>query len=763
MGDEMPGGAAGFLAGFSAGSRIAGYRLEEQIGRGGMAVVFRARDERLQRQVALKILAPALAVDEAFRQRFIRESRSAASVDDPHIIPVFEAGDVDGVLFIAMRYVPGGDARTLVQREGPLSPARGAAIISAVASALDAAHAAGLVHRDVKPANMLVDARPGRPDHVYLSDFGLSKGALSSVGLTGTGQFLGTLDYSAPEQIEGRPVDGRTDEYALACAAFELLSGVPPFPRDQGMAVLYAQLSAPPPLLTSRRSGLPPAVDDVLARALAKAPVDRYASCRDFAEALRMAFGLQPYDSARDVSPPPDHPPTEVAHLSGRGEQLRAATAAAGSRQPPASGPDTIDGKADIGLRPGPAVGVGSSGGDAGDQAQPVRGGRHGRSGLIALAAAAILAVGGVIAAAIVASAPSRGSGPSSSPAAAGRSTSPVTAGRSSSPGAGRSPSSATPPSSGLRTAEAPRIVRSFADPGTGNQHVNSVAFSPDGKTLATGDANGNAHLWAAGTGQQIVTLPGHGKVFAVAFSPDGTMVATGYGNGSTSLWKAATGSLLDTIHDPGGTAVNSVAFSPHGDMLATGDTDGSAYLWDISRAGQAATLASTLADPGGAGIWALAFSPDGTTLATGDFHGSTYLWNVGAAAGSPAGPLTVPGGQYITAVAFSANGKTLATGSSDGSTYLWNVSSGNHIVIPEPDTVWGVAFSRSGTLAISDKDGTTYLWDVATSRQTAALPDPGSGRQGVGAVAFSADGRTLAAGDTNGSTYLWEVGRAGA
>jgi serine/threonine-protein kinase len=158
------------MAGFSAGSRIAGYRLEEPIGQGGTAVVFRAQDERLQRQVALKLLSPTLATDEAFRRRFIRESRSAAAVDDPHIIPVFEAGDADGVLFIAMRYVPGGDVGTLVHRLGPLPTARAAAIISAVASALDAAHAAGLVHRDVKPANMLVDARPGRPDHVYLVD-----------------------------------------------------------------------------------------------------------------------------------------------------------------------------------------------------------------------------------------------------------------------------------------------------------------------------------------------------------------------------------------------------------------------------------------------------------------------------------------------------------------------------------------------------------------------------------------------------------------
>src|SRR5271166_5101476 len=293
MGDEAP----GFLAGFSAGSHIAGYRLEEQIGQGGMAVVFRALDERLGRPVALKVLAPALAADEAFRHRFIRESRSAAAVDDPHIVPVFEAGDADGVLFIAMRYVPGGDVGTLIHRQGPLPVVRAAAIISAVASALDAAHAAGLVHRDVKPANMLVDARSGRPDHVYLSDFGLTKGALSSASLTGTGNILGTLNYCSPEQIQGGQVDARADEYSLACAAFALLSGEPPFARDEGMAVLYAQLSVPPPRLTSRRSGLPPEVDDVLMRALAKVPGGRYASCGEFADALRMAFGLQRYDS----------------------------------------------------------------------------------------------------------------------------------------------------------------------------------------------------------------------------------------------------------------------------------------------------------------------------------------------------------------------------------------------------------------------------------------------------------------------------------
>lgn len=293
-------GAVGFVHGFFPGSRIAGYRLGEQIGRGGMAVVFRAQDERLERQVALKILSPALAADETFRHRFILESRSAAAVDDPYIIPVFEAGEADGVLFIAMRYVPGGDVDALLKQTGPLPAERVAAIISGVASALDTAHAAGLVHRDVKPTNMLLDTRVGRPDHVYLSDFGLSKGALSSADLTGVDRFMGTLHYCAPEQIQGRRVDARTDEYALACTAFELLSGRPPFSQEEASAVLYAQLKEPPPRLAPRRADLPAAVDDVLLRALAKAPEERYASCGEFADALRMALGLQRY--APDVA-----------------------------------------------------------------------------------------------------------------------------------------------------------------------------------------------------------------------------------------------------------------------------------------------------------------------------------------------------------------------------------------------------------------------------------------------------------------------------
>ncbi len=268
-------------------------------------MVFRAYDERLDRTVALKILAPALAEDEVFRQRFIRESRAAAATDHPHIIPVFDAGEASGVLFIAMRFVRGGDVRSLIRRSGAMTPGRAAEIVSQVASALDAAHGRGLVHRDVKPANMLLDGSSGagRPDHVYLSDFGLSKGSLQASGLTAKGYFLGTLEYVSPEQIEGKLVDGRADQYALACSAFEILTGAPPFRREEALAVMYAQLSEPPPALSGCMPGLPEAADAVFARALAKVPAERYDSCREFAEALRAAFGLRPFDSGQDELP----------------------------------------------------------------------------------------------------------------------------------------------------------------------------------------------------------------------------------------------------------------------------------------------------------------------------------------------------------------------------------------------------------------------------------------------------------------------------
>ncbi|MFF3332504.1 serine/threonine-protein kinase [Streptomyces sp. NPDC002888] len=287
------------------GRRVAGYRVEAEIGRGGMAVVYRARDLRLDRTVALKLLAPELARNDTFRQRFTHESRVAAAIDHPHIVPIYEAGETDGVLYIAMRYVSGSDLRHLLDRRGPLPLPTAVRIAGQVASALDAAHDHGLVHRDVKPGNVLVarGTDSDHPEHVYLTDFGLTKKSLSLTGFTSVGQFVGTLDYVAPEQISGRPVDGRCDVYGLACVVYETLAGRPPFRRDDDMALLWAHQYADPPPLTEARPDLPPQVDAVFAEALAKSPDDRHDSCLAFVAALRSA-GRRATEAG--------HPPTEV-------------------------------------------------------------------------------------------------------------------------------------------------------------------------------------------------------------------------------------------------------------------------------------------------------------------------------------------------------------------------------------------------------------------------------------------------------------------
>ncbi len=306
--------------------RIAGYRLGRAIGRSDLATVYLARDERLDRQVAVKVLAPERAGQAIFLTRWLRESRVAAELGHPNILPVYQAGDADGVWYAAMRYVPGGDIRSLLSRSGPLRPAVAWTILAQTASALDAAHSRGLVHRDVKPANMLLEA-----SHVYLADFGM-----------GADKSVGPFDYVAPEQIERGPLQGRTDLYSLACVGFELLSGTPPFGHDRHLTVMYAQLYAPPPSIRTRRDDLPTAVDRVLATALAKDPADRYATCGQFAEELSAALGLglggqrsrPPDRPGRAQDPWLGEPPSPPGPRPGGGGQRAAASASRAGPNP---------------------------------------------------------------------------------------------------------------------------------------------------------------------------------------------------------------------------------------------------------------------------------------------------------------------------------------------------------------------------------------------------------------------------------------------
>jgi serine/threonine-protein kinase len=256
----------------------------ELLGAGSSGAVYLAEDVMLERRIALKILGPEFASDERFRERFLRESRLAASLEHPNIVPIHAAGEADGALFIAMRFVEGRDLRGLLKRVGRLAPERAVAIVSQVAAALDAAHAKGLVHRDVKPGNILL-AAVGGGELAYLADFGLAKHAATAMSLTGERTFVGTVDYIAPEQVEGGPVDGRADIYSLGCVLYECLAGGPPFERENELAVIHAHLAVPPPRLIQRRPELPEPLDDVIAGALAKNPNERYPTAGEFAAA----------------------------------------------------------------------------------------------------------------------------------------------------------------------------------------------------------------------------------------------------------------------------------------------------------------------------------------------------------------------------------------------------------------------------------------------------------------------------------------------
>ncbi len=287
----------------SAGDDFAGYRIERSLGRGGMGVLYLAVEPGLERHVALKLIAPEAAADEIFARRFAEESRIAASIEHPNVVPIYAAGEEDGIPFIAMRYVSGSDLGRRLAREGRLEPAAAVALIAQVGNGLDAIHAAGLVHRDVKPANVLLSETGGGDDHAYITDFGVARNVATESGLTQTGRFVGTLDYVAPEQIAGGAVDARVDVYALGCLLFKLLTGEVPYPRDGEAARLYAHLNDPPPAPSLYATAVPMALDDVAIRAMSKAPEDRYLSAGDLGRAAVAALsGSSPALPERTVA-----------------------------------------------------------------------------------------------------------------------------------------------------------------------------------------------------------------------------------------------------------------------------------------------------------------------------------------------------------------------------------------------------------------------------------------------------------------------------
>ncbi|HEY0450949.1 serine/threonine-protein kinase [Actinophytocola sp.] len=268
------------------GRRLGHYRIDGVLGKGGMSVMYRATDIRLGRKVALKVIAEHLTEDPEFRERFVDEARNTSAIDHANVVPLYDFGEVDGLLYIAMRLVDGSDLASLIKDE-PLKPERAVALLNQVAEALDNLHERGLVHLDVKPANVLVTSRESTAEHVYVADFGLTRRGATGHRTRG-GDFLGSPTYAAPEHLRGEPVDARTDAYSLACVLFACLAGRPPF-QGPVPEVIQGHLNREVPALTDFVQ-LPPAIDDVIRRGMAKNSKTRYASCRELIAAARQAL-----------------------------------------------------------------------------------------------------------------------------------------------------------------------------------------------------------------------------------------------------------------------------------------------------------------------------------------------------------------------------------------------------------------------------------------------------------------------------------------
>ncbi len=399
------------MADLSPGSEFAGHRIEGIAGSGGMGVVYRATHIALDLTVALKVIKPELAQDDSFRERFKRESRLAASIEHPNVLPVRHAGEEDGLLYITMRYVEGTDLAAMIARDGSLEAPVAVDLVAQVAAGLDAAHAKGLVHRDVKPANVLIEERDGS-DRVFLTDFGLTRMSASSgtnlTKLTGRSQWVGTLDYVAPEQIEGKRVDGRADVYSLGCVLYEALSGRAPFFRDSEVATMYAHLNDPVPSINETVPDAPAGLQEVLRRSMAKHRDERYGSAGEMGQAAKAAVqGAPPPEPGRALGATAVAGRGQETAVSpkGRGEETAVAGAPDLSKLPPPTPP---------GQSPPPPPPGGARGAPPPPTPQPA-GARSSRSWLKPVLIAGGAVLGLVVIAAVLAVAGVFGGGDSSS------------------------------------------------------------------------------------------------------------------------------------------------------------------------------------------------------------------------------------------------------------------------------------------------------------------------------------------------------------
>lgn len=670
------------------GRTLGAYQIIEEIGHGGMANVYRATQPSIGREVAVKVLPSHFLQDRTFVKRFTREVQVIARLQHPHILPVYDFGEQEGLPYIVMAYMPDGTLADLIRREGALPPAEVARLVEQMAGGLDHAHQKGIVHRDFKPSNVLLDEN----GNVYLADFGIAKIAESTTQITGSG-IVGTPAYMAPEVTRTDKVTPLIDVYALGVSLFEMLAGQHPYPSETPVGLLLAHASQPIPDVRHHCPDLPEGVQGVIDRAMAKEPADRYQSAGELAAELRAVLaGESPLTAAVPRPAGSGHVPT-----------IRMAP----------TGPMTAGlSRRSIAMLVG-AIGV-----------------------VAVLAGLMALGVPSMIAEAIT--------GPSTMGGATGAPASEVSPTAETFPTLGASPTPDDSPTSSASTVPlSDRILTGHGDA------VRSVALSPDGKLLASGSSDKMVILWDLQTDQPIGTWETPDPVYSMAFFPDGESLLVGGQNGYTTLWSTregkqvsdghyslpprqnsvavapdqatytiASGELGFPILDAstygwlglleGPTPIWSVAYSPDGSTLAGGGDDGSITLWDSQTSEALYTL-----EGHGDKVTYLAFSPDGKLLASASSDATIILWDTGTR--QKAFTLSQHTGP-VNSAAWSLDGKILASASDDGTIILWDPVTGEVIDTFEDggNAIYSVAFSADGNLLVSGmQDGTVVFWKL--------------------------------------------------
>jgi WD40 repeat protein len=721
------------------GQTLGQYRIVEPIGEGGMATVYKAYQPGLDRYVAVKVLPPIHAKTPGFSERFVREAKAIAGLHHPNILPVYDFGQDDGYSFIVMRYIEG--ARTLrdVMAE-PLSLEQIAGLMEQIAAALDHAHRQGVIHRDVKPANVLMDE-----DWALLTDFGLAKMTEASVKLTGSGVGVGTPAYMSPEQGQGLEIDHRTDIYSLGIILFEMLTGKIPHEAETPFAIVLKRVTEPLPMPRSINPGIPEPVERVILKALATDPADRFESVGEMAAALRKA--CETVEGALVFEREALVPAVDEV------EQDKVTPA----RLTPAS--------------PARHVRIGEAAVER--EAPPIRQvvplwvwGALGVALLLAVALAWVLLSG-------------REAESTPTAVAVAQATTPAAAVQLPTPTYTPLPPTSTP----LRTApptpvlptdtptpvplSLPKVTISpdnvgelveIARLGEGRAGGRSLAFSPDGWILASPEGN-NVNLWRVSDGALLQTLSGHKyNIGSLAFSSDGTLLASAVmGEAAMEnirLSRVSDGTLLRSLLS---FYVSTLAFSPDGEILAVGKRLGEVEFWDVSKGSMLFELVGHTDQEKGKSkdVNDLAFSPDGEILASCAYKAK--LWRVFD--GTLLRTLDAPG--YVDSLAFSPDGEIVATG--DGNTVqFWRVSDGGLLLTLEghTDDVRSLVFSPSGELLASlSDDKTVRLWRVSDGALLRTLEMEGfKGYMSRHKVDFSPDGTLLAFGGVDGTIRLWGI-----